>query len=225
MKRDYYELIGVARNATQEEILEACLRLGDKYGPDQSPNDPVAAEAFALVESAFAVLSDHEKRAEYDVALASSAQPEANRRVKILDAGSKRLISGMEAAPVQAALNDHLARGSRIVTPLSKIGSTWIGACTVPAEELPDDQTATLNLTDSPAESDPYAEEVDGECRIEKVGFKRIVRGPTKVAVKAKVEELVQFGAKLLGEIEVEEDGRWAATCDIGGSQNTGYRW
>jgi hypothetical protein len=172
-------------------------------------------------------LGDPEKRAEYDVALAASTQPNADAiaAVKILDAGPKRLISGMEVAAVEAVLKDHLARGSKIVTPLMKVGSKWIAACTVPVRTHSVDQTTTLNLADSPAQIDPYADEEDGECRIHKDGFKRIVRGPTKIAVQAKVEELVHLGAKLLSEIAVEEDGQWVAICDTGGSQNTGFRW
>jgi hypothetical protein len=225
IKHDYYELIGVSRTATLEEIVAACLRLGEKYRPDRNPHDALAAETFALVESAFDVLGDPEKRAAYDAVLADSEQPQSNGTVKILDAGTKRLISGPEAAHVEAALNDHLARGSKLVTPLGKLGSIWIAACTVPVKVHPADQTATLNLTEFPRPRDPYADEDDGVCRIEKVGFTWIVRGPTKVEVQARAEELVDLGAKLVGEIEIAEDGQWTATCDTGGSQNTGFRW
>jgi hypothetical protein len=225
MEHDYYELIGVSRDATQEEILDACLRLIGKYRPDPNSQDAQGAETFALVESAFEVLGDPERRAAYDVALVASEQPETNGAVKILDAGTKRLISGIEAAAVEKVLNDHLARGAKIVTPLGKLGSTWIAACTVPVETHPADQTATLNLTEFPAPRDPYANEDDGVCRIEKVGFTWIVRGPTKVEVQARAEELVHLGAKLEGEIKVAEDGQWEAICDTGGSQNTGFRW
>lgn len=225
MKRDYYELIGVSRIATQEEIIAACLRLGDRYRPDRNPDDARAAETFALVESAFEVLGNSEKRAAYDVALVAAERSEDNGTVKVLDAGTKRLISGMDAATVEAVLNDHLARGSKVVTPLSKLGSTWVAVCTVPVKVHPADQTATLNLTEFPAPRDPYADEQDGECRIEKVGFTWVVRAPTKVAVQARVEELVHLGAKLEGELQQEQDGQWMAMCDTGGSQNTGFRW
>lgn len=86
MSRDYYELIGVARNATQEEILAACLQLGDKYRPDRNPEDTQTAVTFALLNNAFEVLGDPEKRAAYDVALAAAEQPGAN--VRNLDGGS-----------------------------------------------------------------------------------------------------------------------------------------
>lgn len=75
MSRDYYDLIGVPRDASQEEIVAACLRLGDKYRPDRNPGDTQAAETFALLENAFGVLSDPEKRAAYDAVLATSEQP------------------------------------------------------------------------------------------------------------------------------------------------------
>src|SRR5258706_2821887 len=100
MKHDYYKVIGVARTATHDEILAACLRLGEKYRPDRNPDDSLAAEAFALVESALAELGDPEKRAAYDFALADSGQQAANAKaaLKILDAVAKRLISGTELA-------------------------------------------------------------------------------------------------------------------------------
>ena len=225
MKRDYYELIGVSRFATQEEILAACLRMADKYRPDYNPHDVLALETFVLVESAFEVLGNPEKRIAYDAVLITSGNPEVDKTVKVSDAGTKRLISGMEAAAVQAVLNDHLARGSKVLTPLSKLGSRWVVACTLPVTAHPADQTATLNLTESPRPRDPYANDDDGVCRIEKVGFTWIVRGPTKVEVQARAEELVHLGAKLDGEINLDENGQWVAICDTGGSQNTGFRW
>jgi molecular chaperone DnaJ len=71
-KQNYYELIGISRAATHEEIIAACLRLGDKYRPDRHSLDPKAVETFALLEAAFEVLSDPEKRAGYDASLAAA---------------------------------------------------------------------------------------------------------------------------------------------------------
>jgi len=65
-KRDYYEILGVGRNATQEEIKKAYRKLARKYHPDVNPNDKEAEEKFKEVQEAYDVLSDPEKKARYD---------------------------------------------------------------------------------------------------------------------------------------------------------------
>lgn len=65
-KRDYYEVLGVAKNASADEIKKAYRTLGKKYHPDVNPGDKNAEEKFKEVGEAYAVLSDPEKRAQYD---------------------------------------------------------------------------------------------------------------------------------------------------------------
>ncbi len=65
-KRDYYEILGVARNASDQEIKSAYRKLALKYHPDRNPNDKHAEEHFKEAAEAYAVLADAQKRAAYD---------------------------------------------------------------------------------------------------------------------------------------------------------------
>lgn len=65
-KRDYYEVLGVSRNATLDEIKSAYRKLAMKYHPDRNPGDKEAEEKFKEATEAYEVLSDPEKRERYD---------------------------------------------------------------------------------------------------------------------------------------------------------------
>ncbi len=65
-KRDYYEVLGVPRGATKEEIKKAYRKQALKYHPDKNPGDKKAEEKFKEAASAYEVLSNDEKRARYD---------------------------------------------------------------------------------------------------------------------------------------------------------------
>ena len=66
MKKDYYQILGVDRNATQDQIRKAFRKLAAKYHPDRNPGDKHAEEMFKQINEAHEVLSDPEKRKLYD---------------------------------------------------------------------------------------------------------------------------------------------------------------
>ena len=65
-KRDYYEVLGVAKDATADQIKSAYRKLAMKYHPDRNPDNPEAKEKFTEVSEAYEVLSNPEKRQRYD---------------------------------------------------------------------------------------------------------------------------------------------------------------
>src|SRR3954468_21128710 len=65
-KRDYYEVLGVERSATDEEVKRAYRKLAVKFHPDKNPDDPHSEEKFKELGEAYDVLMDGDKRAAYD---------------------------------------------------------------------------------------------------------------------------------------------------------------
>jgi molecular chaperone DnaJ len=65
-KKDYYQILGIARNASEKEIKQAYRRLARKHHPDLNPNDKLAEAKFKEINAAYEVLSNPEKRKKYD---------------------------------------------------------------------------------------------------------------------------------------------------------------
>ncbi len=66
MAKDYYETLGITKNASPDEIKKAYRTLAMKYHPDQNPNNPEAEKKFKEISVAYSVLSDPDKKAKYD---------------------------------------------------------------------------------------------------------------------------------------------------------------
>jgi hypothetical protein len=144
---------------------------------------------------------------------------------KVFDAGGKLMLSGDSCSDVAARLTDYTSRGAKVITAPQMIGAQWVAACTLPRTALPDD-TTTLKLTDddrSITKGLRDEPEFDDGCKVDELGLKRIVTGPSRRAVELRVEHLKRFGAELLGEIE-ENGSIWTAVVDTGGTDKV-YRW
>ena len=65
--KDYYDILGVEKNANQQEIKEAYRKLAFQYHPDRNKDDPAASDKMKVLNEAYAILSDPNKRKEYDL--------------------------------------------------------------------------------------------------------------------------------------------------------------
>ena len=141
--------------------------------------------------------------------------------VKLVDAGGIVVISGKEPRDVEAALNDRIARGGSLVSPLSKVGGTWLAAYVPPLEPSSADQTSTLSLEELWSEPvNPH-----DKCRIEMLGFTWMITASMPAAVKSKIRYLRKFGATSLSDIEKIGDDQWIAACDVAQLYEAYLKW
>ena len=119
----------------------------------------------------------------------STRKPDTNNEpARVFDAGTNLIISGYTQASVEKALAD--LGPVKLISPCSQVGDKWVATCEHPSLPL-------------------------SACRVEELGYTRIVTGPSREAVAAKVEELQNTGALLIGNIE-SVAGTWTAVCELG---------
>ena len=115
----------------------------------------------------------------------------ADQPAQVFSAGSHFIVSGRSELSVLTALEELGKTGSKVLSPISKVGNKWIATCDHPAAAA-------------------------SGCKVEELGLMRIVTGPTRDAVSDKVQELVDRGARLVHDLE-QARGVWTAVCEVSG--------
>jgi hypothetical protein len=128
------------------------------------------------------------------VGLTTSAQAAANAAVsdqpaQVFDSGAHLIVSGPSQLSVLNLLEELAKEGAKVISPIQKVGNKWMATCDHP----------------------PTA---GSGCKVEELGFMRIVTGPSREGVEEKVQELLGTGARLVHDIE-QAQGTWTAVCEI----------
>lgn len=118
-----------------------------------------------------------------------SAAPEPRDAgpAQIFDAGTHFIVSGHSQSRVQEAVQALRLQGCKLISPVSQVGSKWVAS------------------VENPRLANP--------ATVQEMGFKRFISGPTREAVLAKIQELVERGAVLIRDAELA-DGVWTAVCE-----------
>jgi class 3 adenylate cyclase len=106
---------------------------------------------------------------------------------QIFDAGTHYIVSGHSRSRVQEAVEALRLQGCKLISPVAQVGSKWLAS------------------VDNPKLAHP--------ATVQELGFKRFISGPTREAVMAKVQDLLERGAVLIREAEFD-DGVWTAVCE-----------
>jgi hypothetical protein len=113
----------------------------------------------------------------------------SDQPAQVFDGGEHLIVSGPSQLSVLTALDELAKSGSKVLSPIQKVGNKWIATCDRPGSG-------------------------GNGCKVEELGFMRIVTGPTREAVSDKVQELMGRGARLVHDLE-EARGVWTAVCEV----------
>lgn len=106
---------------------------------------------------------------------------------RVFDAGTHLIVSAHSQARAQEAVKKLAGQGCRLISPVAQVGSKWLASVANPRLTV--------------------------QARVEALGFKRVITGPTLEAVQLKVQDLVGLGATLVQDAELA-DGVWTAVCE-----------
>ena len=191
--------------STENDVVAALKKYVGRGASVISPPTRIGSSWIAICTAPPVVQSADETTTLYfsDIVKASARQDAAALAgagsAKYVDAGHSLLISGPTRASVVVMLESFVQRGSRVTSEVAQIGHSWVATCEKPEVGL-------------------------SGCHVEEVGLKRLITGPSRAAVAAKIEELAHLGAVQIGEIE-EIDDQWTALCDTGAPNSSGFRW
>lgn len=118
---------------------------------------------------------------------ATAAAQAREAPAQLFDAGTHYIVSGASEAAVQDAVRRLGQQGASLLSPAAQVGNKWLASVGKAALSVP--------------------------ATVEALGFKRIVSGPTREAVEAAVQDLLERGAVLVSEAELA-DGVWTAVCE-----------
>ncbi|HYH43133.1 MAG TPA: hypothetical protein VD867_14255 [Burkholderiales bacterium] len=115
----------------------------------------------------------------------------SDQPAQVFDSGEHLIVSGPTQLSVLNLLEELAQTGAKVISPIQKVGTKWLTTCEKPP--------------------------VKGSgCKVEEMGFMRIVTGPTREAVEQQVAELVESGARPVHDLQ-EVGGVWTAVCEVSG--------
>jgi class 3 adenylate cyclase len=117
----------------------------------------------------------------------STFHPVGRTPAQVFDAGTHYLVSGYSKEGVNEAVGKLAAKGAVLISPASQVGRKWLASVTNPKLAV--------------------------EAKVEELGFKRVITGPTKESVELKLDDLIERGSKLVQAPELA-DGVWTAVCE-----------
>lgn len=208
--KDYYQSLGISRNASADEIRTAYRKLAMKYHPDRNPNDKPAEEKFKEINEAYQVLSDPEKRARYDQLGSAYSQYQRGGGVPGGFNWDQWYTNSGGAGGQQVNFDDLFGAGggfsdffSAIFGGMGAGGRPGAGTRRAPAYE----QNVSISLQEA------YA----GAIRVLEGGSRRLevkIPAGAKTGTKVRVAGGAPGGADLYLKVVVEDDSRFERDGD-----------